>query len=351
MPQTVIIVVTWNSGRYLSALFSSLLKMEQKYGDWELVVVDNNSQDKTRILLKEWRQKMPELKKIIYNRANLGFAAANNQGIAYALARGAEYIALLNDDTLLEPDWLLKIIKLMSKNQRLGLVQPLITRYPAVDKINSFGNLYQFTGFGYSYGDNCAIDSLKLEDYQPAYLSFAAVVIKSAVFKSIGLLDENYFAYHEDTDFCFRARLDGWNLLAHTAAVVHHRYKFPSQKNKRRYFWLEKNRLYLMLKFFKPKTLILIAPAFVFMEFGLILFSLYRGFFIQRLRAYAWFIRHLKTVFSQRRLLQRARKFDDRRLFDFMVGEIRFQELANPLLTYLANPLLNLYFKIINKFI
>jgi GT2 family glycosyltransferase len=180
-------------------------------------------------------------------------------------------------------------------------------------------------------------------------LSFTAVVIRTQVIQQIGLLDEKYFSYHEDTDFCFRARLQGWRSLVVKDAVVHHKYKFPSKKNKIRYFWLEKNRLYLMLKFFKFKTLILILPAFIFMEFGLILFSIVKGFFGQRLKAYGWLIMNLASIFKARRQIQQTRKYDDAKLFNFFSPGIDFQEINNPFLKYIANPVLNIYFKIIKR--
>lgn len=351
MPKVFIIIATWNSARHLSDLFLSLNDIDYPRHAWQLVVVDNGSRDKTLEILGKWQAKMHNFASLIRNDQNLGFAPANNQGIRYALEHGAEYIALLNDDTLVESDWLIKIVKTLEQNQQIGLAQPLITRYPEVDKINTFGNQYQFTGFGYSFGEGQPLSKFSLADWQPSYLSYAAVVIRAKLIQHIGLLDENYFSYHEDTDHSFRARLAGWDLLVVHDSVVHHNYRPPIAKNKIRYFWLEKNRLYLLLKFFKLKTLILIFPAWLFMEFGLILYSLVRGFFFQRLRAYGWILLNLPKIFMARRHLQKSRQVGDDKLFEFIVGRIDFQEVNNFLLTYLANPALSLYLKLIKKFI
>ena len=349
--QVYLILVTWNSEKYLSELFLSLHDLDYPTHCWRLVVVDNGSQDNTLNILSAWKRKMPNFEKIIYNTDNIGFAPANNQALEYALANQADYIALINDDVVTESDWLKKIIQQLDNNQKVGLAQPLITHYPRTDIINSFGNAFQFTGFGYCSRESQPVKKTSLADYEPAYLSFACVVIKSAVFKQIGLLDENYFSYHEDTDFCFRARLAGWQLLALKDAVAHHNYKFPSLKHKIRYFWIEKNRLYLLLKFYRPWTLFLIFPAFIFFEAGLILFSLSHGFLWQRLKAYAWVFKNLPTLLKARFSIQSSRQFGDSELFNFMTGRIDFQPLSNPLLKYIANPLLNFYFKIIKKII
>ncbi len=351
MSQISIIITTWNSEKYLSDLFLSLHDMDYPKDNWNLIVVDNGSQDKTLNILHSWQKKMYNFSTIIRNTKNEGFAPANNQAIKYALRTQPDYVVLLNDDVIVESDWLDKIIQVMDKNKNIGLAQPLITRYPEVEKINSFGNNYHYIGFGYSYGEGRLIHNFNLVDYEPAYLSFTAVVIRSKVIEQIGLLDEKYFSYHEDTDFCFRARLQNWRMLVIKDAIVHHKYKFPSKKNKIRYFWLEKNRLYLMLKFFKFKTLILIFPAWLFMEFGLIFFSIFKGFFIQRIKAYGWLVMNLTCLIKIRHQIQKIRHDNNVNLFEFFSSRIDFQEINNPFLKYLANPILSLYFKIIKKII
>ena len=329
--------------------------MDYPKSDWDLVVVDNGSKDQTLRILDEWQKKMFNFTTIIRNENNIGFAPGYNQGINYALKQKPDCIALLNDDTVVEPDWLKIIVEKMESHPDIGLCQPLITRYPENDRINSFGNCFHYLGFGYSFGDSQLIKNFSekniLKDYEPAYLSFTAVVIRRSVIDEIGLLDENYFAYHEDSDFCFRARLADWRLLVAAGSIVHHNYKFPSRKNKLRYFWLEKNRLYLMLKFYKPRTWFLILPAFLIMEFGLIIFSVYRGFFFYRLKAYGWLTVNLPKIIKSRRHIQAARKFGDYKLVDFMTGRIEFQEVKNILLDYVGNPVLNLYFKLIKRLI
>lgn len=355
MPKLTIVIATWNSEKHLGDLFSGLIKMNYPKSDWELIVIDNNSIDRTKEVLLSWQKKMHNLQTIIYNTANRGFAPAYNQGIEKALESKADYIALLNDDTVVEPDWLKIIVEKMESHPTIGLCQPLITRYPETEKINSFGNSLHYLGFGYCYGENAPVNSFsaqnKLNDYEPAYLSFTAVVIRKKVIEQIGLLDPNYFAYHEDTDYCLRARLTGWKLLAASNSIVHHKYQFPAKKNKSRYFYLERNRCYLLLKFFKLKTLILIAPAGLLMELGLLIFSILRGFFWQRIGAYFWILFNLGKISRARRQIQTARQAGDSRLSRFMTGKIKFQEIKNPLLDHIGNPLLNLYFKIIKKMV
>jgi len=158
--------------------------MDYPKDSWHLVVVDNGSRDKTLEILSAWQVKMHNFETVIYNEANKGFAAANNQGITYALKNSPDYIVLLNDDIVVEPNWLNVMIDKMEQNKDIGLAQPLITRYPEINKINTFGNACQFIGFGFCWLEGQDIN-LTLKNYQPAYLSFSAVVIRSEVFRQI----------------------------------------------------------------------------------------------------------------------------------------------------------------------
>lgn len=355
MSKVFIVVATWNSESYLSDLFHSLREMDYPKDSWNLVVVDNGSRDKSLEILRSWQIKMPNFLTIIQNEQNRGFAAGNNQGIKYALKNGAEYIALINDDVQVEPNWLNQVIATMEKDEKLGLVQPLITRHPEQNKINSFGNKLHYLGFGMSAGDGVKMkdyfENNKSENYEPAYVSFACVVIKKEIFEKIGLLDEKYFSYHEDSDFCLRARLQNYKMLVTKAAIVHHAYKFPTKKNKQRYFWMEKNRFYLVTKFYKRKTLVLLFPMFLMMEIGQGIFSIKNGFFRERAKAQWWWWRNLLSILKARKEIQRTRQLGDKELFEYMSGKIEFQELNNGLLKYIGNPILNSYFKFIKKFI
>ncbi|OIO17732.1 hypothetical protein COV56_02565 [Candidatus Kuenenbacteria bacterium CG11_big_fil_rev_8_21_14_0_20_37_9] len=355
MSKVYIIIVTWNSGKYLSELFLSLRDLAYPKENWHLVVVDNASKDDTVEKLRQWQIKMHNFDKLIVNEKNKGFSGGNNQGIKYALEHGADYSVLLNGDAVVTPNFLDILVTVMSKDDRLGIAQPLIMRYPEKNKVNNFGNCLNYCGFGYSFGDGMKkedfLRQFKSENYEPAYCSFSAVVIKSQVFGSIGLLDELYFAYHEDTDFCLRARLAGWHLLAIKNAIVYHNYKFPADKNKIRYYWMEKNRMYLLFKFYKVRTWLLILPAIIPLELGLIIFSLLRGFALERAKAHLWVWKNFKSVLRGRKEIQTTRQYSDAKVFEFCSPVIEFQKIKNPLLDKIGNPFLKMYFRLIKKFI
>lgn len=356
MTKVVIVIATWNSEIHLHNLFTSLQNADNKNISTEIIIVENGSTDSTPESLVLWQDKFSNITEIIWNSENIGFSPGYNQGIREALKKKPDFIALLNDDIIVEPDWLPSIIERMKKDKSIGITQPLLTRYPSTDKVNTFGNYFHFLGFGYCFGENVSVKELRqknlLEEYEPATTTFSAVVIRSDVFENIGLLDENYFAYHEDTDFCFRARLAGYTLLAFPGSVVHHAYKTPVSKSKIRYFWLERGRLYLVLKFFSLRTLFFIFPAWIFMECGLIFYSLIKGFYRERAMAYKWIWQNrydIRRVRAEVKNLSHDKK--DKKLFRHMTGKIEFQEIDNPLLIFVANPILNFYLKLIKKII
>ena len=169
--------------------------------------------------------------------------------------------------------------------------------------------------------------------------------------KKIGLFDENIFSYHEDSDLCLRAKLAGYKLVLAKDSMVYHDYSFPTKKNKKRYFWMEKNRLYIILKFYKLKTLLLILPVMLFMDVGQIIFALKKGYVFEWLKSRFWFLINFNKLYRARREVQKNRQIGDRELTKNFASEIKYQELKNPLLEKIANPVMKFYWQIIKKFI
>jgi len=355
MPKIYIILVSWNSAPDLPALFSSLSDLVRIDYDLNFVLVDNGSQDNSVTLIQGWLKDKPHIK-FFQNQTNLGFSFGHNQGIKYAIEHGADYVTLLNCDTKVEPDFLVQALRTFQTDQSIGVVQSLLLYFNRPDYVQSYGNALHYLGFGFSIGDSESIKrfnrhKIKVVDYS----SFSAVTIKKEVFEKIGFLDATYVSYHEDTDYCLRARLVGYKIVLQPQSVVYHNYTFPvgknRDKNKLRYFWMEKNRFLILLKFYKLSTLLLIAPAFLFMEAGQILFSCLNGFFFTRLKVYCWLFKNFGLVCTLRKEVQNSRLFGDKYLLQNMTGVIEFQSVNNPLLRTIGNPVLNLYFKIIKKIV
>ena len=156
--------------------------------------------------------------KIFKNISNLGFAAANNIGLNYAISYKYDFILLLNNDTEVEKGFLQPLIKCLKRNNRLGAVQPVIMEYFRRKKVwNSGGYLNDFFGLPYTN------KKLNLKTNEVDWITGCCILIKTSLVEKVGLLDENFFAYFEDVDWSIRMQKLGFRLgLVENSIVYHH---------------------------------------------------------------------------------------------------------------------------------
>lgn len=213
-----IVIVNYNAQRDLKECLVSLKKL--RYPSYKVVVVDNGSHDGSSQMVKA---EFPWVE-LIELKTNLGFAGGNNVGIEYALKNNADYILLLNNDTIVEPNFLNDLVKVASQEARIGLVAPKILFYPDSNLVWSAGgkvNLW-LGQTKHLFGEEKE-DKVPSYNYEADYLPFAAVLIKKEVFEKIGLLDPAYFLVFEDTDFCLRAKRAGFRLIVCPRSKIWHK--------------------------------------------------------------------------------------------------------------------------------
>ncbi len=348
---TFIVILTWNGLDYIKKLLASLDQSFLNKDNCRIVVVDSGSTDGTA----EYLESLPKEKiHLIKLTVNLGFTGGNNVGMSYALANQAKYLVLLNQDTLVEPETINKLIKVAETKTEIGIVQPLICYYQNKNEINSWGNELHYLGYGWTGGNHVQLAEIKewdLKRREITYASAAAVLYKAEMLRKIGLFDENYFAYHEDTDICLRARLIGYQTILEPESIVYHDYYFPTRKNKERYFWLEKNRLYLILKFYQLKTLLLIAPMLCLMACGQLFYAFKNGYLREFFRVRLWLFFHWRKIKDARAKVQSTRLISDREFLEKVAAEIEFQDVNNILLKKVINPIMKFYWSIIKRLI
>ncbi len=197
----------------MPACLDSLRGQSQK--GLEILVVDNGSTDGS---LEFIRDNYPQVE-VIRNGKNLGFAEGNNVGIRHAFNRGADYVLLLNNDTVSEPDAVERMIEASQRDINIGIVGPLIRDLDKRDKMVELGLDCDLLG----YPVNNIMTRIHEKDPHPFYIAGCAILVKSKVFATIGFLDPSYFIFAEDLDFCWRARLAGFEILATPEAVVYHK--------------------------------------------------------------------------------------------------------------------------------
>lgn len=220
-----IILVNWNGFVFTAACLDSLLKVD--YPDFRVILVDNASQNQEGERLKI---AFPEID-LIENSENLGFAGGNNTGIRKALEHGFSYVMLLNNDTIVEPDFLGQMMRKLSQNSRLGVVQPLICFLHDRSQIWSAGGKWDsFLGRAVTLGDRETVDNFNPTDENLDWATGCCMLITCEALLKTGLLNESYFAYFEDVEWSLRFREQGFEIALAAEAKIYHEAGASSKK-------------------------------------------------------------------------------------------------------------------------
>lgn len=248
-----IVLVNWNQKDDLIECLTSISKLD--YPNHSLIIVDNNSKDGS---IKEAKKVYKQRLKIIKNKTNVGFAAANNIGIREALKENFDYIMLLNTDTIIEKDALKNIINFMEEKKQIAALSPLILFYQKKDTIWYAGgiinpNRRQFYHRGAFQVNKGQFDKATEVDF----LTGCCLVIKSNIIEQIGMFDERFFMYFEDTDLSFRLRNSGYKIYFYPNAKIWHKAADKKTHDRKVYYhyYMTRNKLYL-LKRYLPGILI-----------------------------------------------------------------------------------------------
>lgn len=331
--------------RFLTECLSSIRELESDMRP-DLFIVDNASSDETANYLK---QKAPEAK-LILNKNNDGFAKGNNDALRLMLVEAYDYALLLNMDAYLEKDALVKLVSFAENRQDAGAIQARIMLATDKDKINSLGNNTHFLGFGYCRGYQDKYKEYHYKTDTIAYPSGACVLLRMKALQDVGLFDEKLWMYSEDQDLGWRLWLKNWQCLICYDALAYHHYEFSRSISK--YYWMERNRLIVAWKNYSFISLLIFFPAFVVMEIGLLLFAIKSAWIKEKLRSYLFFLNPLNWSYliNARNFIQKTRRAKDYQILTLFSGKISYQEIDNPILKYIANPIMGLYFKIIKGF-
>jgi GT2 family glycosyltransferase len=243
-PHCVISVVipNWNGARYLEACLPALHR--QSFTDAEIIVVDNGSEDESVNLI---RRDYPSVR-LIELPENVGFAAACNHGIRDARGR---FIVLLNNDTEADPGWLEALHDAAVRDKTIGMVASKILLSLETCEIDSVGMLVYADGIGRQRGRGRIDDGRFDKVEEILYPSACAALYKKEMFDDIGLFDEDFFLYCEDTDLGLRAQRAGWKAVFAPKAVVLHKYSMTGGGYSLfKAMHVERNRMWVGIKNF-----------------------------------------------------------------------------------------------------
>lgn len=233
MIKIFIIVLSYNVKSELRDCLLSLEGLRNDGFEMHAVVVDNKSSDMSVDFVK---RKFPRVK-LIENSENLGYTGGNNVGIKYALENFADYVLIVNPDTTLDKNLLVELLSQATKEPKAGILGPKIYFAPGFEYHKDLyhkadlGNIIWWAG-GIIDWDNVTtvhrgVDEVGLGRFTKSektnVVAGAVMIVKREVFEKIGLFDERYFLYFEESDFCLRAKKAGFDLWYVPGATAWHK--------------------------------------------------------------------------------------------------------------------------------
>lgn len=271
-PKVSIIILNWNNYEDTRECLGSLEKIT--YPNYDVIVVDNGSTDGSGERLSQEFSKY----EFVFNQKNLGYAAGNNIGIKEAIERGAKYIYILNNDTVIKKNPIFPSIVTMEEDPQIGISGGTLYYYHKPDLIQNTGSYISFyTGKVYTIGDG-EVDNGTLQFIQECkdvdFICGAAIMIRRDVFNKIGMFDENFFLFGEDADLCFRAREQGFKVKHVPKSEVLHKGGATIEKIKsKQLFYGVRNKIWLIFRHGELKEKI----GFIFLLFFYLLPKMFVG--------------------------------------------------------------------------
>jgi GT2 family glycosyltransferase len=204
LPRVVTVILNTNRRDDTLACLASL--KQSNYPDHHIVVLDNASYDGS---VPAIATAYPEVD-IIALEQNLGYAGNNNLGIQAALAKGAEWIFILNEDTVLAPDCIEHLVEMGAANPKIGMMGPLVYHFDEPSVIQSAGGCMDRHWQTWHLAHNEEDRGQVAHPHTVEWVSGCALMVRRAVIEQVGMLDERFYYYWEETEWCFRARWHGW---------------------------------------------------------------------------------------------------------------------------------------------
>jgi hypothetical protein len=217
LPRVAIILLSYNDWPQTLECLDSFSRVA--YHNLEILAVDNGS---TNPLFDAARAKHPGLA-IIENGKNLGYAEGNNVGICHAIQNGADYILVQNNDTVVEPDFIDKLVQAAEGHPLAAFFGPMVYHYDEPQIIQSAGGLMTRNWRAYHRGQN-EQDNRQYQTVDPVrWVSGCSIMARVTALEKIGLLDPEFFIYSEETDWCLRAGEAGFEVLFVPQAKIWHK--------------------------------------------------------------------------------------------------------------------------------
>ncbi|MFZ5863089.1 MAG: glycosyltransferase family 2 protein [Nitrospirota bacterium] len=258
MPLVIVIVLNWNRCDDTIRCVESVQRL--RYPRFTAVVVDNGSTDGSPEVLAG---RFPGLD-VIETGSNLGYAGGNNAGIHWALRRGADYVLILNNDTIVDPDVLTELTRVAGGDRTIGVVGPKVLCEPDRHLVYSCGESQSlwFNRRRIATGQPDRETDMKPRDVD--YVVGCSLLVSREFIEKVGLLDEVFFAYYDEVDWCFRGRRVGYRVVCAPSAIVYHKGEASSGKglNPITAYYRTRNWIYFMRKHASAYHWVAFVPVF-----------------------------------------------------------------------------------------
>ena len=322
-PKIGIVILHHEKKELIRTLLESLLRTH--YTNYEVVVMDNGSKDGSIDFV---RASYSQDVSVVRSDTNLGFTAANNM-VLRATQGKYKYVVLLNNDTQVDPNWLTELAKVAEADPTIGALQPKIKSLRDKRKfeyVGAAGGMIDVYGYPFARGrlfDTVEEDKGQYDDLAEIfYTGGAAMFFRGSVLAEVGLLDELFHSYFEETDLCWRILLGGYKVKYVPSSIVYHlggatkNYGSP-----RRIYLIHRNNLIGLIKNYEIRSLIRYLPIRILFELVSSAFYLRRDFrySFQVFRSLFWVLLNLTRILQKRSEVQRLRKVPDAEIMRLMV--------------------------------
>lgn len=309
-PLVSIILSNFNGLYHLGECFDSIFQL--KYKNFEVIFIDNNSQDRSVDFVRE---RYPNVK-IIENKEDYGFSGANNIAIRHAKGK---YIAFLNIDTVVDPNWLNKLVKVVEKSNDIGITVSKMYYYDKKELINYAGGCCDKYLKVKHIGDKKSDHRILNIQQEVFFACGAAMLIKRELYNMIGLFDPLYYGYCEDLDFSWRTWLTGYRVVYVPNSFIYHKIgQIMGEMSPKKLFLSERNRLRTLLKNYELKSLLTILPVYIGKRIGFFIKDILKlkfsaiVYISTFLKAIFWNVIHSRSLIQNRKFINLIRIRDDK---------------------------------------
>lgn len=312
LPFVSIIVLNYNGKQHLKECFESLNRINYPQNKYEVIMVDNGSTDNSISYVKN---NFPWVR-ILELDKNYGFTEGNNKGAK--VAKG-EYIAFLNNDTKVDKEWLIELVKAIVKDKKIAACSSKVLFFNERNVIQMGGGKLYMWGYPYQRGFGEKDHEKFNKSIYIHHCTGSAMLVRKQIFINLGGFDTDFMSYHEDVDFGWRVWIYGFKNLYIPSSIVYHKGAGVFGRSSYKIYLIGKNASASIIKNFNRKNLIKAIFIQIFYLFFMFLWFLSHYKYkhaIAQLKVYYAILCELKKNLEKRKKIQKNRKISDSTLYE-----------------------------------